>query len=120
MPSHGRLARRLLIRFAFKRATLTEVSVTTGRPLLDRSAETQALERLVADAAEGVGGVVVLEGPAGIGKTALVRRAVRLAAGHDLRTLRATGSVLETALVPTHRCPTRPPGSTRRSTRSFS
>jgi predicted ATPase len=68
----------------------------TERPLLDRSAETQALERFVADAAEGTGGVIVLEGPAGIGKTALVRRAVQLAAGHDLRTLRATGSELET------------------------
>jgi DNA-binding CsgD family transcriptional regulator len=50
----------------------------------------------VADAANGIGGVVVLEGPAGIGKTALVRCAVALAIGRDLRTLRATGSELET------------------------
>jgi Tetratricopeptide repeat len=54
--------------------------VTAQRPLLDRDAETNALQRLTADAAHGVGGVVVLEGPAGIGKTALVRLAGELAA----------------------------------------
>jgi predicted ATPase len=51
--------------------------------------------RMMADAANGIGGVVVLEGPAGIGKTALVRLAGELAAGSGLQTLRATGSELE-------------------------
>jgi DNA-binding CsgD family transcriptional regulator len=81
-------------RAAERRSTL--VCVTARRPLLDRGAETSALERLTADAAGGVGGVVVLEGPAGIGKTALVRLAGELAAEQDLRSLRATGSELET------------------------
>ena len=70
--------------------------MTARPPLLDRGAETDALQRLTADAARGVGGVVVLEGPAGIGKTALVRLAGELAAERDLRSLRATGSELET------------------------
>jgi DNA-binding CsgD family transcriptional regulator len=69
--------------------------VTTGQPLLDRGAETEALERLVADAADGNGGVLVLEGPAGIGKTALVRCALELAVGRGVRPLHATGSELE-------------------------
>ena len=66
------------------------------RPLLDRGEETDALQRLTADAARGIGGVVVLEGPAGIGKTALVRLAGNLAVDQGLRSLRATGSELET------------------------
>jgi DNA-binding CsgD family transcriptional regulator len=70
--------------------------VTAQRPLLDRGAETDALERLTAEAARGIGGVVVLEGPAGIGKTALVRLAGELAGEQDLHLLRATGSELET------------------------
>ena len=70
--------------------------MTARPPLLNRGAETDALQRLTADAARGVGGVVVLEGPAGIGKTALVRLAGELAAEWDLRSLRATGSELET------------------------
>lgn len=70
--------------------------MTAQRPLLDRGEETDALERLTADATRGVGGVVVLEGPAGIGKTALVRLAGELAGARDVRVLRATGSELET------------------------
>jgi DNA-binding CsgD family transcriptional regulator len=64
--------------------------------LLDRGAESDALEQLLADAAAGNGAVVVLEGPAGIGKTALVRRQTELAREQGLRVLRATGSELET------------------------
>jgi DNA-binding CsgD family transcriptional regulator len=70
--------------------------VRSGWPLLDRGAESEALERLLADAAAGRGGVVVLEGPAGIGKTALVRREGDHAREQGLRVLRATGSELET------------------------
>ena len=42
-----------------------------GRPARARR-ELAALERLVADAAEGRGRVALIEGPAGIGKTRLL------------------------------------------------
>jgi DNA-binding CsgD family transcriptional regulator len=51
--------------------------------------------RMMDDAVNGIGAVVVLEGPAGIGKTALVRLAGELAGDNGLQTLRATGSELE-------------------------
>ena len=70
--------------------------MTTSRPLLDRGAESEALQELLADAAAGRGGVVVIEGPAGIGKTALVRHQAAAAADQGLRVVRATGSELET------------------------
>ena len=43
-------------------------------PLLERDAEIAAIEQLV-----GIGGVLVLEGPAGIGKTFLLAETVRRA-----------------------------------------
>jgi predicted ATPase len=49
----------------------------------------------MANAVGGTGGVVMLEGPAGIGKTALVRVANELAGDQQLTILRATGSELE-------------------------
>jgi DNA-binding CsgD family transcriptional regulator/tetratricopeptide (TPR) repeat protein len=64
--------------------------------LLDRGAESDALGQLLANAVAGDGAVVVLEGPAGIGKTALVRRQTQRAREQGLRVLRATGSELET------------------------
>lgn len=50
---------------------------------------------LTSEAARGRGGVLVLEGPAGIGKTALVGLAGELAHDAGLQRLRATGSELE-------------------------
>jgi DNA-binding CsgD family transcriptional regulator len=69
--------------------------VRVGVELLDRGEETGVVSRLMANAISGIGGVVMLEGPAGIGKTALVRSAGELAEDHQLRILRATGSELE-------------------------
>src|SRR5262245_2897136 len=48
-------------------------------------------------AVRGRGSLVVVEGPAGVGKTTLVDAAVRLAPGRGLSVLRATGAALETA-----------------------
>jgi hypothetical protein len=69
--------------------------VRVGVELLDRGEETGVVSRLVANAIGGIGGVVMLEGPAGIGKTALIRSAGELAEDHQLRILRATGSELD-------------------------
>jgi len=56
------------------------VSGASETMLIERVAELDILARGVARLAGGVGGVVVLEAPAGLGKTALLERAARLAA----------------------------------------
>jgi hypothetical protein len=59
--------------------------------LLERAAELEKLRALVA-APEGTGNVVVIEGPAGIGKTALLEFACACAREGGLRVLSARGS----------------------------
>jgi hypothetical protein len=49
--------------------------------LLDREAEIAAIEDALARAASGDGGVLVFRGPAGIGKSALLRAGQRVAKG---------------------------------------
>jgi DNA-binding CsgD family transcriptional regulator len=65
--------------------------------LLERGAELEAVDALLAGAAAGRGGVLVVEGPAGVGKTALLDAAAARAAG--LRVLRARGSELDRAFA---------------------
>ncbi|MEV4421464.1 AAA family ATPase [Patulibacter sp. NPDC049589] len=72
-------------------------------PLLDRDAETALLRAAVDDAVAGTGRLVVIEGPAGIGKSRLLQQAAELArsrvptilhgAGDELRRTRALGLV---------------------------
>jgi DNA-binding CsgD family transcriptional regulator len=62
--------------------------------LLDRERELAALDAMVADAAEGRGRLVVVEGPAGIGKSGLLAD-LRGSAGRRLRVLAARSSELE-------------------------
>ena len=61
--------------------------------LLERESESARLASLMAGARSGRGGVAVIEGPAGIGKTTLVRHAIALAG--ELTVLHASGSELE-------------------------
>jgi len=63
-------------------------------PPLERDRELHLLEAAVAAATEGRGQVAVLEGPAGIGKTALLDEARRRAAG-SVTMLGARGGLLE-------------------------
>ena len=63
--------------------------------LFEREAELGALEALLGDAAAGRGGVAVVEGPAGIGKTALLSAAVRGAPRLGMRALVARAAELE-------------------------
>ncbi|MFA4929524.1 MAG: AAA family ATPase [Patulibacter sp.] len=63
--------------------------------LLDRAHETQALRRAVEALADGRGGVVLLEGPAGIGKTSLVEAVGPIAAEHEALVLGARASELD-------------------------
>jgi predicted ATPase len=63
--------------------------------LLERDGETAALRVAVEQAAAGRGGVVLLEGPAGIGKTALVEAVGPIAGEHDALVLGARSSDLD-------------------------
>ncbi|HEX8085486.1 MAG TPA: AAA family ATPase [Solirubrobacteraceae bacterium] len=63
--------------------------------LLEREAELAALGAALEAAAGGAGGLVVVEGPAGIGKTRLLREARERAARTGMRVLAARGSELE-------------------------
>ncbi|GAA1805228.1 AAA family ATPase [Luedemannella flava] len=63
--------------------------------LLERDAELTHLTRAFTTGAGGRGGVVMVEGPAGIGKSALMEAARRAAGAAGLRVLSARGSQLE-------------------------
>ena len=73
------------------------VATTVAAPtdLVDRHRETAALRRAVDDLRAGACGVVLIEGPAGIGKTRLLLEATRLATAGGVRILSARGSQLE-------------------------
>ncbi|HWT92270.1 MAG TPA: AAA family ATPase, partial [Solirubrobacteraceae bacterium] len=62
---------------------------------LERSGELETLESVVAGAVEGTGGVVVVEGPPGIGKSRLLRAAAESAEFLGARSLRARATELE-------------------------
>ena len=70
-----------------------------GRPvpddLLDRERELAAVRAALDDLAAGEPGLLLIEGPAGIGKTRLLTEARRLAAERSVRVLTARGSQLE-------------------------
>jgi DNA-binding CsgD family transcriptional regulator len=68
-------------------------------PLLEREAELSELRHAAAGARSGRGGVVVIEGPAGIGKTALLESAQLAVAGSDVLVLSASGTELEQELA---------------------
>jgi hypothetical protein len=67
--------------------------------LRDRDRELSAVGALLDDAASGVGGLLLVEGEAGIGKTGIVRAAGALARASGLQVLGARGSELEFELA---------------------
>lgn len=69
--------------------------VEHGRALVERERELDAIAAAVAGVAEGTGRVIVVEGPAGIGKTSLVTAAREGASAEALPMLTARGSELE-------------------------
>src|SRR3954453_16723224 len=66
--------------------------------LLEREPELGAIERVLGRAAQGRGGALVVTGPAGIGKTALLARAGAMAEAAGLRVLTARCALPERAL----------------------
>lgn len=69
-------------------------AAVTG-PLLERSVELARIESVLGGARDRGGGFVVVEGPAGIGKTELLAAARRSAADQGMRVLRSRGTELE-------------------------
>ncbi len=67
----------------------------TDRELVERDAELGRLRELIARTREGVGALVVVEGPPGIGKTRLLERARAMAAEAGFTRLRARAGELE-------------------------
>ena len=65
--------------------------------LLERDGELRAIEAALDAAAAGRGGLVLIEGPAGIGKSALVARARAAAVERNIAVAHARGSELERA-----------------------
>lgn len=63
--------------------------------LLGRDSELRRIDELVATVSSGSGAVAILEGAAGIGKTALLGHAVRRAADAGFLVLRAAGAQME-------------------------
>jgi hypothetical protein len=63
--------------------------------LLERDGELERIGRRLRRAREGRGGALVLEGPAGIGKTVMLGAARDVAEGEGFRVLRARGAELE-------------------------
>jgi DNA-binding CsgD family transcriptional regulator len=66
--------------------------------LVGRSAEREVLGGLLARAAEGYSGAVVLRGEAGVGKTALLDETLAVATADGMQTARLTGVEAETQL----------------------
>jgi predicted ATPase len=70
--------------------------VCDSQPLiLDRDAELTAITAAITAAAGGRGTLIVVQGPAGIGKTAILRAACAEAGAQGMRTLAARGLALE-------------------------
>jgi len=74
---------------------ITAAQTRSVDSLLQRDLEVAALTRQVERVASGAGSVVVVEGPAGIGKSTLLGVAARVARRSGVRVLRAWGSPLE-------------------------
>jgi DNA-binding CsgD family transcriptional regulator len=72
---------------------------TAERPadrLIERERELAVIDELLSDARAGRGGMALVEGVAGLGKSRVLREAMRLASGSGARALRGRGNEAET------------------------
>jgi hypothetical protein len=63
-----------------------------GEGLLERSGELRRIDALLGSAAGGDGGLLAIEGPAGIGKTGLLEAAAAAARDRGMAVARASGA----------------------------
>jgi DNA-binding CsgD family transcriptional regulator len=70
-------------------------TVHTSSQLLEREHELESIEAALVRASAGAGGMLLIEGPAGVGKSRLLQRARHRAHELDMRVLEARGAVLE-------------------------
>jgi DNA-binding SARP family transcriptional activator/DNA-binding NarL/FixJ family response regulator len=77
------------------RRTLAAAARLPPEPIIDRDRELAALRRAMDESVHGAGSLVVVEGPAGIGKTRLLGEVRRLALERGTRVLEARASQLE-------------------------
>jgi len=91
VPRNGRVLARLPEDFL-------HTETTSGR-LLERDAELDAVGHALAQARRGAGAVVAIDGPAGVGKTALVEATRAAAADAGMLVLSARGAELEHEFV---------------------
>src|SRR3954452_3498863 len=73
--------------------------VREGASLLERDAELELIGDSIARASAGEGGLVVVEGDAGVGKTELLRAAAALGYEAGLHVMRGRGSELDRAFA---------------------
>src|SRR5262245_57939299 len=71
------------------------VTVAKGSPLIERGDELARVDAALDHACGGTGSFVVVEGPAGMGKTAMLIGARGLAETRGMRVLRSRGGELE-------------------------
>jgi len=80
----------------FRLAPVTHAKMeSANRALLERDSQLEALDAALAEAAGGRGGTVLVEGPAGTGKTALLTAAAERAPDRGVRLLSGRGSEIE-------------------------
>ena len=70
-------------------------TTTPGPELLERESELLALDQALADAIDGRGSVVAIEGPPGIGKSSLVARCIEGAGERGMYTISVRATELE-------------------------
>jgi DNA-binding CsgD family transcriptional regulator len=71
------------------------VTLAKGSPLIERGDELAMVEAALGQACGGSGSFVVIEGPAGMGKTAMLVGSRAAAEAHGMRVLRSRGAQLE-------------------------
>jgi DNA-binding CsgD family transcriptional regulator len=71
------------------------MTIAAPRELVERDEDLAVIQGAVRDASAGTGRLLVIEGPAGIGKTSLLLAARQIAAEAGMRELHARGSELE-------------------------
>jgi DNA-binding CsgD family transcriptional regulator len=74
---------------------MDSLPTTPGSELLERESELLALDRALADAIDGRGSVVAIEGPPGIGKSSLVTRCIEGAREREMYTIAVRATELE-------------------------